>query len=42
MAANGSARTGETIYNLNNVYRVRISEGRDVWRADCTRSAVGE
>ena len=29
---NGVARTGESLYDLNNTFRVRIAPGRDVWR----------
>ena len=28
---NGEARTGRPVYNLNNIYRLRIEEGEDVW-----------
>ena len=29
--ASGEANTGKFVYNLNNIYRLRISEGFDVW-----------
>ncbi len=29
---NGEFRTGKDIYNLNNIYRLKIPEGYDVWK----------
>jgi serine protease len=29
--AQGEANTGKSVYNLNNIYRLRIPEGHDVW-----------
>ncbi len=29
--ANGEANTGKPVYNLNNIYRLRIPKGLDVW-----------
>jgi hypothetical protein len=31
LCARGEARTGRDLYNLNNIYRLRIPEGQDVW-----------
>ncbi|MCP4568280.1 MAG: S8 family serine peptidase, partial [FCB group bacterium] len=28
----GEARSGETLYNLNNIYRVKIGSGQDIWQ----------
>jgi hypothetical protein len=29
--AKGEANTGQPVYNLNNIYRLRIPQGQDVW-----------
>ena len=29
---NGERNTGEDIYNLNNIYRLQIPKGKDVWK----------
>jgi len=30
--ASGEANTGKTLYNLNNIYRLRIPVGNDIWQ----------
>jgi hypothetical protein len=30
--ARGERRTGKDLYDLNNIYRLRISQGQDIWR----------
>ena len=29
---NGERNTGQDIYNLNNIYRLQIPKGKDVWK----------
>ena len=42
LRANGEARTGKSLYDLNNVHRLRIPEGRDVWAvADALEALPG-
>jgi hypothetical protein len=31
LCARGEANSGKRLYNLNNIYRLRVSEGEDVW-----------
>ena len=37
---NGEMNTGMSVYNLNNIYRLRIPEGYDVWELSYTLNAL--
>jgi len=36
LSENGSRNTGQAVYNLNNIYRLRISENEDIWELSST------
>ncbi|MFH2056370.1 MAG: FG-GAP-like repeat-containing protein [bacterium] len=36
----GEAKSGEPLYNLNNIYRVRIPKGNDVWKISAELEAL--
>ena len=38
--ARGEANTGQTLYNLNNIYRLKIDKGQDIWQISADLEAL--
>ncbi len=40
LQAAGEARSGKPLYNLNNIYRLRVGEGVDIWKLSAELEAL--